>query len=94
MEYSKYIELGFERHNTKDPVEFQRYGYHGYFLTKEISDIISLVAYFNELDKPEMNIKKLNSDCIHRVNITPEIVVDLCSEKSYTVDKNSIFTAC
>lgn len=27
MEYSKYIELGFERHNTKDPVDFQRYGY-------------------------------------------------------------------
>jgi hypothetical protein len=94
MEYSKYIELGFERIDMNDSFEQKKTGYSGYSLNKQITDRILIEVYWSELETPKMYIKKLNSETCHIINITPEMVVDLCSEKSYPVDKNSIYTAC
>ena len=81
MKYSEYIELGFERIEMNDSVEQKNNGYGGFFLSKRLTDRITLEAYWNELQVPKMYIKKQNSETCHILNITPEIVKDLVSDK-------------
>ena len=77
MEYQKYIELGFQRIDLNDEIEFKQTGYYGFSLEKEINDKITIVATYYELDKPEMYIKKRDSDLCHVIKITTEMVIDL-----------------
>ena len=81
MKYSEYIELGFERIEMNDSVEQKNNGYGGYKKKKRLTDRITLEAYWNELQAPKMYIKKQNSETYHILNITPEIVKDLVSDK-------------
>ena len=81
MKYQEYIDLGFERLEMNDPVKQKNSGYSGFTLTKILTDRITLEVYWSELKTPKMYIKKLNSDTCHILDITPEIVKDLVSDK-------------
>jgi len=80
MEYQKYMDLGFERSEMNDSVEYKQTGYHGYALEKKINKRQSVCVSSGELDKPKLYIKKRNSDTYHIIPITPEVVVDLFTQ--------------
>ena len=81
MNYQEYIDLGFKRTDINDTVVQNNTGYSGFYLSKILTDRITLETYWNELKAPKMYIKKLHSDTCHILDITPEIVEDLCSNK-------------
>lgn len=78
MNYKELIDLGFIRHDMDDSVEIDKYGYGGFSLEKELNDRTLLSVYSFSLDKPELYIKKQDSDLYHILPITDEIVRDLC----------------
>lgn len=77
MKYSDYIELGFERLDLQDEVEFNETGYTGYILTKNLPGLFSIEVCSGNLDKPTLYITK--EDTTHPLSITTEIVKTLCS---------------
>ena len=81
MKYQRYIELGFERTDTNDSVEFKNTGYYGYCLEKKVIKKMEIFVSGGELDKPKLYIKKNNSDDYHIIPISCEVVNDLLCEK-------------
>lgn len=80
MEYNKYIELGFNRTDMDDDIEFSETGYYGFTLDKEINSKMSIGVLSNDLDKPKLYIRKKDFEAqFHIVNITCECLIDLCS---------------
>lgn len=77
MNYSDYIDLGFERHDFNDNVVFKETGYSGYYLEKEINNRMSILAVFGKLDKPRLYIQKGNSDNQHIIQLTSDMVRDM-----------------
>ena len=78
MKYQEYIDLGFTRIDTSDNVEFRDSGYPGFFLSKKLSDKLSIEVSSCELDKPKLYIKKRGeSATYHLIIITDEMVRDL-----------------
>lgn len=77
MEYKKYIDLGFKRHDLDDQVEFNQTGYRGFSLEKTINEKLSICVASGELDKPKLYIKKRGQQTNHIIDITDEIVMDL-----------------
>lgn len=77
MEYKEYIELGFDRTDMNDSVEFNQTGYYGFALEKKINKRQLICVSSGELDNPKLYIKKRNSDTYHIIPISPEVVVDL-----------------
>lgn len=86
MDYKKYIDLGFKRHDSNDQVEFNQTGYRGFSLEKIISEKISICATSGKLDKPKLYIKKRNQDTYHIMDISCEVVIDLLCKNNYTED--------
>lgn len=64
-----------------DKVEHDQTGYGGFSLTKHISHNVMICAYFGELNKPLLYIKKKGTETYHIINITPEMVIDLLAKK-------------
>jgi hypothetical protein len=56
--YEKYINLGFQRLDIEDTVEFKRYGYSGFLLIKKFKHVF-IQVYWMELDKPELWVKNM-----------------------------------
>ena len=81
MNYQKYIDLGFERTDINDSVEFKQTGYYGFFLEKKINKKMSVSVYYGELDKPKLYIKKRNSETYNIIQITPDCVIDIFTKK-------------
>ena len=81
MKYKEYIDLGFERGDTNDRVEFNETGYFGFYLSKKINKKLSIEVVSGELDKPKLYIKKRNSETYHIILIKDEIVMDLIHKK-------------
>jgi hypothetical protein len=78
MDYKDYIDLGFERFDMSDEVEFRQTGYYGFCLSKKLNKKISVGVCSGELDRPMLYIKKSNSEDYHHiVTITGEMVRDL-----------------
>lgn len=82
MEYQKYIDLGFTRFDMNCSVEFKRTGYRGYSLEKKISDRQMICVSSGDLDNPKLYIRRRGKDTYHIIPISPEAVVDLCSDDS------------
>lgn len=80
MNYQEYIDLGFNRYDMNDSVEFKQTGYHGFSLERHLNERLSIYACYGELDQPRLCIKKGDSDSVHRIIITPEMVRDLLHE--------------
>lgn len=89
MTYQDYIDLGFNRHDCDDPVEFRETGWGGYALSKEYDKKILVSVNSVSLDKPKLYIRKEFSETYHIFNITTEVVRDLF-EKKIKVDYTSI----
>lgn len=81
MKYKEYIDLGFQRHDMNDSVEFRRNGYYGYCLEKTVNEIISISVYWSELEQPKLYIKKRDNDTYHIITITSEMVKDILAKK-------------
>ena len=77
MEYQEYINLGFEREDYHDEVEFRSTGYHGYNLSKRVNKKMSIEVHGSELDKPKLYIKKRNGDTYHIILLNGEMVKDI-----------------
>lgn len=93
MEYSKYIDLGFDRIDISDTVEFKIHGYHGFILRKEINERMFIEVCSFELDKPILFIKRINSDCSDRVELTPKMVEGIFY-RSKPIDVSYFNCAC
>jgi hypothetical protein len=91
MEYNKYINLGFKRTEMNCNIEFNRTGYYGFCLEKELNEKQMVCVTSGELDKPKLYIKKRNSDTYHIISISTDAVIDLFSESEYV---NYQTTAC
>lgn len=79
MEYQKYIDLGFERFDANDHLEFKQTGFYGFSLSKKLNKKQMVGVSSSELDNPLLYIKKRNSDTWHIIPISPEAVIDLFS---------------
>jgi hypothetical protein len=78
MLYRKYIDLGFERTDYNDSVEFNETGFHGFYLVKELNDGMSIGVYGHDLASPKLYIKKSGQeDSHHTFNISGDIVESL-----------------
>ena len=88
MKYQEYINLGFERTDMDDPVEFKETGYRGFTLEKKISHRVLIITNSGELDKPRLYIRKQNTDYFNIVQINDEIVKDLLSESEESKETN------
>lgn len=82
MNYSKYIELGFKRHDMNCSVEKKQTGYGGFSLEIDVNEKLAICATSGNLDKPKLYIKKRNKDEFHIIDITDEIVIDLLCKKN------------
>lgn len=78
MNYEKYIELGFERTDMNDSIEFKQTGYYGFSLEKKLGKKMSIIVNSGELDSPRMYIKRNNSDTYHIIIISEDCCLDLC----------------
>jgi hypothetical protein len=82
MKYEEYIKLGFKRTDITDSVQFSRHGYNGFYLEKNINEAMNIFVDWTELDEPTLYIQKRNSETVHRIKITPEMVKDIFAEKT------------
>lgn len=82
MKYKYYMDLGFKRTDTNDDVVRNQCGYGGYFLTKDLTNRISVVVHHDELDRPTMLINKDDEgESVHRVKLTSEQVMDMFKQE-------------
>lgn len=79
MTYKEYIDLGFKRTDMNDNVQFNKTGYYGYSLWKDITDRIAIGVCDDNLNEPKLYIKKLGKENYHIVKIPVEAVKDLLS---------------
>lgn len=77
MEYKKYIDLGFERIDTRCSVEFQKTGYRGFTLQKKVNKNQMVCVSSGALDNPKLYIKKSYEETYHIIPIPTEVVIDL-----------------
>ena len=80
MEYQEYINLGFERVEISDTVEFKRTGYSGFILTKKLRSGVFIEAYSGSLDDPKLYIEKKNSIECFILQLTREDILELLNE--------------
>ena len=74
MTYQQYIDLGFERIEMNDAVEFNRTGVHGFVLGKKLKGEYAIEVMWGELDCPKLFRK--GYICV----LTQEQVAALCEE--------------
>jgi len=76
MNYKEYIQLGFERTDLEDSVEFDEVGYHGFALSKRVSKNKSIHVNSGELNNPKLFLRQKN-DTFVIIEINGQIVKDL-----------------
>jgi hypothetical protein len=74
MTYQQYIDLGFERIEMNDAVEFNRTGVHGFVLAKKLKGGYQIEVHWESLATPQLFRK--GYICV----LTQEQVVALCEE--------------
>lgn len=79
MKYQEYIEFGFTRVDIKDNVQFQETGYYGYYLTKKLTDSVSIQLYDSELNKPKLYMD--NADKTYFVTLSIEQLKEILKLK-------------
>jgi hypothetical protein len=97
MEYQDYINLGFERIELDDNVEFKQTGYHGFMLEKILCDTTSIFVSSGSLENPKMYIyKNAEKDTCHILQLTPEMVKSLLAKRfaTETTTNDYLFNAC
>jgi len=77
MDYQKYIDLGFQRTEMNDSVEFRKTGYGGFCLEKQLGKNQMIGVSSMELNKPLLYIKRRKKDTYHIFQISEECVIDL-----------------
>jgi hypothetical protein len=77
MLYEKYIKLGFERTDMQDVVEYNRSGYYGFALKKDVCKKMFIEVSGDDLTKPRLYIRKRGKDTYHILHISTEVVLDL-----------------
>lgn len=77
MHYNKYIELGFERIDLNDNVEFKQTGYHGFTLEIQLTKNVSISVNSGELDNPKMFIRKDNSENNFIINLEEDQIREI-----------------
>ena len=90
MEYQEYIDLGFERTNTYDIIEFRSTGYHGFTLTKRVNKKMSIEVCGGELDGPKLYIKKRREDSYHIILLTDEMVKNILYKQPKIQDYSNL----
>jgi hypothetical protein len=88
MTYQEYIDLGFNRTDMHDIVEFERTGYYGFALERKLYGGMLVCVTSDDLDNPKLYIKKRYSDTYHITAIPTEAVRDLFKKEE------SILEAC
>lgn len=77
MIYKKYIELGFERHDLDDEVEFNQTGYGGFYLKYKLRKGVNIFANSEDLNRPRVYIKNKRETPDYIIELTFDNVVDL-----------------
>jgi len=85
MDYKDYIDLGFERIDMKDAVEFERTGYSGFCLTKKLVKKVTIEVCYGSLDTPKLYIERSNEFDNYTISLTPEMLLELLGEED-TID--------
>lgn len=75
--YEKYIELGFERIDINDKVEFNETGYYGFILSYKLNKTSNIQVCYGDLDNPILHIRKPKSITNYMLKLTYEHVVEL-----------------
>lgn len=94
MKYIEYINLGFERYDLNDSVEFNETGYGGFSLERVINDKLSICVTSGNLDRPKLYIKKRGQVVYHIVSIPVEAVVDLLHNGVEYKFEDNVTLAC
>jgi hypothetical protein len=81
MNYQDYINLGFQRIDLDDGVEFKQTGYGGFALTKKLNENIMVEVAYPTLNEPNLYIKKRESDTWHIFPIPIAAIKDLFREQ-------------
>jgi hypothetical protein len=78
MRYKNYVNLGFERIDMNDSVEFDETGWGGFALEKRINSSMNICVDSRNLSKPHLYIKKYYEKKIyHIISISIECMKDL-----------------
>ena len=80
MNYQDYIDLGFERIDLDDSVEFKQTGYGGFALTKKLNENIMVEVAYPTLNEPNLYIRKGDGDTWHIFPIPIAAIKDLFRE--------------
>lgn len=81
MTYKNYIELGFERHDLNDEVEFNETGYSGFYLKYKLRKGVNIFVNSGELEKPRIYIKNKRETRDYIIDITFNDVVNLLGKR-------------
>lgn len=75
MRYIDYINIGFERCESNDTVQYEETGYKGYYLVKKLTKNVTVEVSDLELDKPNLYIEQKEGEFIS-LPLTPELVMN------------------
>jgi hypothetical protein len=82
MTYQDYINLGFERIDLDDGVEFKQTGYGGFALTKKLNENIMVEVAYPNLNEPNLYILKGDGDTWHIFPIPIAAIKDLFRQQT------------
>ena len=80
MKYIDYINMGFERIELNDTVQFEETGYKGYYLIKNLTKKVTIQVWDSDLDNPVLHIEPKEWDFIS-LPFTPELVMNWYEKK-------------
>lgn len=75
MRYIDYINIGFERCESNDTVQYNETGYKGYYLVKKLTKKVTIEVSDLDLDKPNLYIEQKEGEFIS-LPLTPELVMN------------------
>lgn len=75
MKYIDYINMGFERIELNDTVQFEETGYKGYYLIKNLTKKVTIQVWDSELNNPMLHIEPKEGEFIS-FPLTPELVMN------------------
>lgn len=75
MKYIDYINIGFERCESNDTVQYEETGYKGYYLVKKITPKVTVEVWDSNLDNPVLYIEQKEGEFIS-FPLPPELVMN------------------
>jgi hypothetical protein len=93
MNYKDYIDLGFERIDTHDVVEFERTGSDGFVLMKKLNKNTSIEVCSGSLNKPKLYIDKKGENQHYSIGLNTYQVKQLLGVKEDS-EKVTVFCEC